>query len=283
MSSGRIVVNGQEADSGDYQTYHKRRVAMTLQKLRETGARRIVEVGGHPWVMTAELIDDPQLELCATISVEELTNWPDDIGVTTRNYRIKTRRGNEKQFTNHSANIERTLFDIHESPDTVIACEIVEHLVRSPHVMFLNINRWLPDSGRLLITTPNGAQFSNPFRRKSPTPAYRCNIYDRHSYRYTLDKLTELISLCGFRVLEADYWNPSETHGLPMIYDMLSRLPSRYCRDKFKKTIYLVAEKENDITFLERPPSIYDPRGDWEFIVSGGEAGFKKWDGYQRN
>lgn len=268
MTNIGIVVNDQETDTSSYEAFHKKRVALTLRKLREIGAKKIVEVGGHPWFMTAELIDDPQLQLCATVSAEELTNWPDDIGVTTRNYRIKTRRGNEKRFTNHSANIERTLFDIDESPDTVIACEIVEHLVRSPHVLFLNINRWLSDSGRLLITTPNGAQFHNPFRRKSPTPPYRSSMYERHSYLYTIDKLIELISLCGFRVLEADYWNPYEIHGLPKIYDVLSRLPLMYFRDKFKKTICIVAEKEHNRTQLEKLPSAYDPRGDWEFVQS---------------
>ena len=200
---GAIWVNGRASYNRAYVEYHGRRIARTLEKLRGIGARKIVEVGGHPWAMTALLIDDPSFDVCATISAEEVTNWPDDLGATTQRYHIRTSRGNEAHVINYSANIERTLFDLREKPDTVLACEIVEHLIRSPHVMFLNINHWLPVSGKVLVTTPNGAQFSNPFRRKSPTPAYRCNIYERHSYAYTIDDLTDLIELCGFKILEA--------------------------------------------------------------------------------
>ena len=271
--TGPILVNGKTPCSQDYVAYHRRRVNLSVQKLRELGARKIVELGSHPWVMTAELIDEPAFDLCATVSAEEVTRWPDDIGVSVQRYHIKTSRGKEADVTNYSANLERTLFDIEGSPDTVIACEIVEHLTRSPHVMFLNINRWLPVLGKLLVTTPNGAQFANPFRRQSPTPAYRCNVYERHSYVYTLDDLTELIALCGFKILEAGYWNVYERRGPSSIYGWLSHLPVKYCRDKFMKTIYVVAEKEKDAASLPRCPRVYDSRGNWEFIAQGNSDG----------
>jgi SAM-dependent methyltransferase len=266
MFTAEIMVNGKAVCSQAYFDFHRRRIATTIKKLREMGAKRIVEVGAHPWIMTAELIDEAAIDICATVSAEEIINWPDDFGVILNKYQIMTARGNAASVNNYSANIERTLFDIQESPDTVVACEIVEHLVRSPHIMFLNINRWLPLSGRLLVTTPNGAQFSNPFRRRSPTPAYRCNLYERHQYLYTLDDLTELITLCGFKILEAGYWDVYDRRGPSAIYGWLSSLPTRYFRDKFMKTIYLVGEKEKHVMELERTPRVYDPRGNWEFI-----------------
>jgi hypothetical protein len=266
MSGGQLLVNGQVIDRRGYYAYHRNRIAATLAKLHDLNARKIVEVGGHPWVITAHLIDDPQFEVGATISAEELIKWPDDIGVSAQEYRITTPKGTEACFVNYSANVERTLFNLHETPDTVLACEIVEHLIRSPHVMFLNINRWLPVLGKVLVTTPNGAQFNNPLRRKSPTPAYRCNIYERHTYLYTLDGLTDLIALCGFKIVEAGYWDVYERHGLSRIYDLLSHLPWQYCREKFSKTLYVVGEKVTDVTALEGPPRVYDPCGEWEFI-----------------
>lgn len=268
MQSAEIIVNGQMTCSQAYINYHRRRIAAAITKLREMGAKRIVEVGAHPWVMTAELIDDPTFDVCATISAEEVTNWPDEIGVSVQRYHVKTARGNLASITNYSANVERTLFGIQETPDTVVACEIVEHVTRSPHVMFLNINSWLPVSGKLFVTTPNGAQFSNPLRRQSPTPAYRCNIYERHQYVYTIDDLTELIALCGFRVVEAGYWDVYDRQGPSVIYGWLSGLPLKYFRDKFMKTIYVVAEKEKNVTSLPRCPRVYDSRGKWEFIDS---------------
>ncbi len=266
MGKRQLVVNGEIIDSEAYEKYHFYRIAMTLKKIREIGAKKVLEIGSHPWVMTAHLIDDPKLELCATISAEELVKWPDDIGVTSREYYIHTPNGNEARFTNYSVNIERTLFSIQEKPDTVLACEIIEHLIRAPHIMLININNWLPINGKLIVTTPNGAQFYNPLRRKSPYPAYRSNIYERHSYLYTLDELTDLIKLCGFKVIEAGYWDVYKRQGISRLYTFLSYLPFKYFKDKFKKTIYLVAKKEKNIKKLHRHPTIYDSRENWEYI-----------------
>jgi hypothetical protein len=271
MDRDEIIVNDQATLTQGYSKYHQKRIAAAIEKLREIGAKKIVEVGAHPWIMTAQLIDDSGFEVCATISAEEITNWPDDIGVTLEQYQIKTARGSVASIKNYSANVERTLFDIEGVPDTVVACEIIEHLVRSPHILFLNINHWLPLCGKLFVTTPNGAQFSNPFRRRSPTPAYRCNIYERHQYVYTIDALTELITLCGFKILEAGYWDVYDRYGLSAVYGWVSRLPAKYCRDKFMKTIYVVAEKEKEIARLARCPAVYDARGNWEFIDRKGE------------
>jgi hypothetical protein len=269
LIDGQVMVNGQVFENPAYLAFHQPRIAYTMQKLHHIGAKRIVEIGAHPWMMSAALIDDPEFALCATVSAEEVTNWPDDIGVTTQPYHIRTGQGNETHIVNYAANIERTRFDLQEKPDTVVACEIVEHLIRSPHVMFLNINRWLPVAGKLLVTTPNGAQFANPWRRKSPMPAYRCHIYERHAFLYTLDELTELIALCGFRIVEAGYWDVYERHGWSTIYKLLSHLPWRYCRDKFMRTIFVVAEKVQDVAILDRVPRVCDPHGDWEWIKHG--------------
>lgn len=76
-----------------------------------------------------------------------------------------------------------------------------------------------------------------------------------------------MITLCGFRVLEAGYWKAYEHHGLSIVYDVLSHLPRRYCRDKFKKSIYEAGEKERDVAELEQCRRAYDPRGNWEFTT----------------
>ena len=257
------------ADAG-YVAYHEKRIDMTLATLRRLGSRRIIEVGAHPWAMTARLIDSGEFEIAATVSAEEVTRWPDDIGVRRAPVRVLTPGGREVEVPGYSANVERTLFDIAERADTVLACEIVEHLIRAPHVMFLNFNRWLPVGGRVLVTTPNGAQFVNPLRRRSSTPGYRCNVYERHCYLYTREELVDLMTLCGFRVRETDYWDPYPRRGLPAIYGRLARLPSSYCREKFMSTIVAVGEKERDVAELERAPRVCDPRGDWERIAPNG-------------
>jgi hypothetical protein len=266
MPVEELIVNGEAIAAAQYECFHRRRIALTLDHLRKLGARNIVEVGGHPWVMTAALIDHGAFNICATVSAEEVTHWPDDIGVTRREYRISTPGGREASFANYSANIERTLFEIDERADTVIACEIIEHLLRAPHIMMLNVNRWLPVGGNLLVSTPNGVQFSNPFRRKSSRPAYRCNVYARHNYLFTLDHLVDLAELCGFKVREAGFWNVYERSGAARVYTALGALPLHYLREKFQRTIFLAAEKQSDVTELARLPKCYAPGTEWEFI-----------------
>ncbi|MBI1883154.1 MAG: hypothetical protein HYS08_02980 [Chlamydiae bacterium] len=110
MLNGSIRLNGEETQPQAYSSYHRRRVEWTLEQLHRIKASKILEVGAHPWVMTAAFVDTPGLEMCATISAEELTHWPDEIGVQVRPYHIKTTKGNEARFNNYSVNVERTLF-----------------------------------------------------------------------------------------------------------------------------------------------------------------------------
>jgi hypothetical protein len=260
-----LIVNGEKIDATRYIAFHQRRIAFTLAALQRLGAKRLIELGGHPWAMTAALVDG-ELEIAATVSAEEVTNWPDDIGVTRREYRLRTHSGREAVFPNYSANIERTRFELAENADTVIACEIIEHLLRSPHIMLLNANRWLPQGGKLLLSTPNGAQFSNPLRRKSGRPAYRCNVYARHNGSFTLNQLVNLARLCGFKVCEAGFWNVYDRPGLSSLYTALGALPIRYLKEKFQRTIFVTAEKERDVSELDRLPECYAPSANWESI-----------------
>lgn len=272
MSAAELIVNGERIEAANYRRFHGRRIEATIAALRKLGARRVVELGGHPWVMTSAFLDDGGFEIAATVSAEEITNWPDEIGVTRRDYRMKTLGGREVSFPNYSANIERTRFAIQEQADTIIACEIIEHLVRAPHIMLLNINQWLPIGGKLLITTPNGAQFSNPLRRKSARPAYRCNVYARHNGALTLPQLVDLVLLSGFAVRESGFWDVYERSGASQIYSALGKLPLPYFQEKFQRTLFLAAEKKSDVTELPRLPKCYTPSAQWEFIRQTGDA-----------
>lgn len=267
MSTYSVTVNDGTYDVRHFLSYHRRRIGFTVEKLRELGAAKIVEVGGHPWALTAQLIEESDFEVCATISAEEETQWPDDIALRVRPYKITTSTGKTAKLNNYTVNIERRMFDIQETPDTVLACEVIEHLIRSPHVMLLNANRWLSVGGKLLVTTPNGAQFANPFRRKTQTPSYRSNVYERHFYLYTLDNLVDLVTLCGFRIVEAAQVDLFSRRGLSRLYGWLARLPNRYCHEKFRKTLFITAEKVSDVRELSRCPKAYDSRGHWEHVA----------------
>jgi hypothetical protein len=241
--------------------------------LRRIGAKRVIELGGHPWVMTAAMIESGAFELHATVSAEEVSLWPDDIPVTSRQYTLRTAGGREASFRNYSANLERRLFDIPAGADTVIACEIIEHLSRAPHVMMLNINRWLPTGGKVLITTPNGAQFRNPLRARPPFPGYRCHFYERHQYLHTMDTLCDLVETAGFRIVESAYWDIFDRTGPARLYGLAARIPLASVQRRFRKTLCVVAEKTESLTRVRRLPRCCRADPAWEQVGPCGMNG----------
>lgn len=264
--TGPILLDGEPVGADGYRAFHRRRIRRTLDLVEAAGGRRILEVGGHPWVMAAAVVERPALELVAAVSAEEHLRWPDDIVPARRALRLRTPTGREATFAGYTANVERRLFPVREQADTVLACEVVEHLLRAPHLLFLNANRWLPPGGTLVVTTPNGARFRNPFRRRPPFPALRCRIYERHAYLYTREGLVDLLELCGFEPVSVELWDPYPRSGASRIYTALAGLPVPYLRELFAATIAVRARKARPVDALPRVPKVYDPRGRWERV-----------------
>lgn len=262
-----IKVDGVELDVTHYRRMHGRRITETLDLLRKFSGRRIVELGAHPWVMTSALVDDPDFDVLATVSAEEATLWPDDFGVVRNDHELVTLGGRRQTVRQYLFNVERRLVTLDEEPDAVLACEIVEHLVRAPHILFLNINRWLSIGGMLVVTTPNGSQFMNPFRLKPRMPAFRAHCYERHSYVYRLADLVELVELCGFEVVESGFWNPYPSQGTRSVARGLAKLPGRYFSEKFERSLVVVARKSRALEVLPRTPRVYELSSDWEHIT----------------
>ncbi len=262
-----ISIDGAELDVTTYSRMHAVRIDKTMDLLRKYCERRVIELGAHPWVMTSALSDDSGFEVLATVSAEEATLWPDDFGFTHTNHTLKTVCGRLATIKNYSFNVERRLVDLDETPDAVLACEIVEHLVRAPHVLFLNVNRWLKPGGVVIVTTPNGSQFMNPFRRKPRMPAFRAHSYERHSYVFRLTDLADLVGLCGFEILDSGYWSPYPDAGFRRI---LAGIPGPYFSEKFERTLYIVARKSRSVEALPRLPRVYEPSGAWEYVSTSG-------------
>lgn len=262
-----VHVESRVIDVSEYLRMHRERIDGTISKIVANGAHGVVEVGSHPWVMTSALVEHPQLELLATVSAEEATLWPDDFAPSENTLTIQTVNGISARIKNYSFNVERRRLSIREQPDTVLACEIIEHLVRAPHTMLLNINDWLPEGGLLFVSTPNGCQFMNPFRRVERMPAYRAHCYERHSYAFRLAGLVELIELCGFSVKESGFWNPYGHSARTRLRELLAGIPGDYFAEKFGRSLYVLAHKLRPVNTLERTPSIYSRSNAWEYIA----------------
>ncbi|MEO1102237.1 MAG: methyltransferase domain-containing protein [Pseudomonadota bacterium] len=265
-----LTVNDDRIDLTSYDGFHAARFDRTLALVRALGGGRTVELGGHPWALTARLLAEPSVNLLATVSAEEVTAWPDEIPVVRHSYRLVDGTGTEHHYTNVSANLERTRFALFEdraaAADLVLACEIIEHLTRAPHTMMLNINSWLKLGGLVVLTTPNGAQFNNPLRIKPKMPAYRFSNYARHNFVFTMDLLTDLMETCGFKVESANYWSPYARSGGAKLYKRMAELPGRYFKDKFGQSLVVVARKAEDRDTASRRPKAYAPSPHWEDI-----------------
>lgn len=262
-----IKVNGEQIDLKQYERYHAERFEKTLDIIRGLGGGRIIELGGHPWAMTARLVREPGIDLLATVSAEEVTAWPDEIPVTESNYSLEIGGIGDFNFKNYSANVERTVLSVREHADIVLACEIIEHMTRSPHVMLLNANAWLDLGGYVVITTPNGSQLENPFRIRPKMPAYRYSTYSRHNYVFTLDGLTDLVSVCGFEIESAGYFSPYERQGLSNYYRGLAKIGGNWAKAKFAQTLFIVGRKTKVCNAADRLPQVYSPSADWERII----------------
>jgi SAM-dependent methyltransferase len=260
-----LRVNGEVIPIDRYARFHARRFDQTLDLVRRHGGGEVLEVGGHPWAMTARLVREPGVKLIATVSAEEITPWSDEIPVTRHRYELDA-DGTTTSFYNYSANIERTPFSVGAMVDLVLACEVIEHVTRAPHVMMLNINSWLKPGGLVVLTTPNGSQLENPFRVRAKMPAYRPSVYSRHNYVFTMDGLTDLVSACGFEVVEANFWSPYIRRGPSNLYRGLASLGPRYLKSKFAQTLCVVARKVEDRTTACRTPSCYSKEAGWERI-----------------
>lgn len=268
-----LRVNGQVIPIDRYADFHARRFDQTLDLVRRFGGGRLVEVGGHPWAMTARLVREPGIELAATVSAEEVSHWSDELPLARTDYEIDVGDGVPRRFVNYSANIERTDFTVGEPADMVLACEIIEHVTRAPHRMLLNINRWLKPGGLVVLTTPNGAQMENPFRVRPKMPAYRPSVYSRHNYVFTMDGLTDLVGACGFEIVEANFWSPYARRGATNLYRAIYGLGGRYLKNKFAQTLCVVARKVEDRETASRLPRCYSREAGWERIDGVAQAG----------
>jgi SAM-dependent methyltransferase len=106
--------------------------------------------------------------------------------------------------------------DIYPYPDnhfeTILACEIFEHMLHDPMHMLIEMNRVLEDQGTLILTTPNVASFTAVARvlEQSANP----QLFSKYAYpfgefaeteighvrEYTPPELREAVESAGYEV-----------------------------------------------------------------------------------
>lgn len=98
--------------------------------------------------------------------------------------------------------------------DTVIASELIEHLLMSPKVPFSKINRVLKTGGKLIVTTPNFASLRNILllaAGRNPTALFPEEILRNkekaedsrvHPREYTVSEVKAALEKAGFEISE---------------------------------------------------------------------------------
>ena len=132
--------------------------------------------------------------------------------------------------------------------ETVLACEIIEHLVRDPMHLFLECRRILEEGGRLIVTTPNIASltsvarvlhgYDNP-QISSAYPQIRAEAPDEipHVREYTAFEVRAALEAAGYEIealitepiaeleMNRPMWNFLEENG----YNTSLRGEQTYC------------------------------------------------------
>ena len=150
--------------------------------------------------------------------------------------------------------------------ETVLACELIEHLLRDPMHLLLECGRILEEGGRLIITTPNIAsltsvarvlhgydnpQISSAYTRRRPDDSDEVP----HVREYTAFELRNAVEAAGFQIeslftepitgleMNRSMWNFLEDHG----YNTSLRGEQTYC----------VAVKRSDLPVTRYPRFLY--------------------------
>jgi SAM-dependent methyltransferase len=133
--------------------------------------------------------------------------------------------------------VERDRFPYDDNHfETVLACEMIEHLLRDPMHLLLECRRILAEGGRLIITTPNVASLTSVARAlhgydnpqlysQYQKPGGAESTDPPHVREYTAFELRNLLEAAGFEIeilltepiaelaMNLPTWNFLEEHG----------------------------------------------------------------------
>jgi SAM-dependent methyltransferase len=187
------------------------------------------------------------------------------LGRTDR--RIVTVRGEQFETAVDLFDAERDRYPYDDgSFETVLACELIEHLLRDPLHLLLECRRILEDGGRLIVTTPNATSLTSVARvlhgYNSPqiSSAYhrpRADAPDEapHVREYTAFELRSACEAGGFEIeslttepiaefeMHRPMWNFLEENG----YNTSLRGEQTYC----------VAVKRSNLAVTRYPKFLY--------------------------
>jgi ubiquinone/menaquinone biosynthesis C-methylase UbiE len=181
-----------------YHQNHKRRMARTLEVLLEANPKgNLLEIG------TSQLIPLALRELDVDVNLTVT-----DFNLDLPSVDMMTCSLNDK-----STDVNVVRVNIEDQPlpfpdntfDTILLCEVLEHMERDPMAMLSEVNRILKDNGTLIVTTPNAVSTQSMHKLLHGYEPYFYMQYRhdgslyRHNYEYSIHSLTAILTAAGFK------------------------------------------------------------------------------------
>lgn len=175
----------------------------TLDLLPLQRGLRVLELGSNPYLFT--------------LLMKRLHDYELHLGNFTGNDIYATKISADRQriwselydedytFEYQTFNLELSDYPYpDEHFDLVLFCEILEHLVVNPLVVFHKLHRIIKPGGLLLVSTPNAVRLANVALMLAGSnifdvyhPEY--SVYARHNREFTLEELQLILEKSGFR------------------------------------------------------------------------------------
>jgi SAM-dependent methyltransferase len=152
--------------------------------------------------------------------------------------------------------------------ETVLACEIFEHMLHDPMHMLVEMHRVLEEGGNLILTTPNVASYlavarvleqsGNPqLYSKFPYPLGEfADTEIPHVREYTPAELREAVESAGFEVTNL-FSEVISGYGTDLwVKDFLER--NKYSSALRGEQLYCIAKKRSDRNVVRYPHFLYE-------------------------
>ncbi len=173
---------------------------------------------------------------------------------------FQTQESTSIELTYSHFNVEQERFPFEDNSfDVVLFCEILEHLVRDPFAVLIEIKRVLRPTGALILTTPNVHRLENIARLLSghniydPYSGY--GLYGRHNREYTSKELRSLLEHAGFSV--QTYFSADSHENQAKFYFPLTKIASILPRETEIGEYHFVRARSGRATQSGKPSWLY--------------------------
>lgn len=204
----------------------------TLDLLENKTTGKLLEIGGNPYLLTILLKNLYDFEIVPT-NFFSLSVY--DKEVSNGQQKVRSAMFDEEYtFDYYDLNVELSDYPFKDEEfDTILFCEVLEHIVVNPLECFSKLRRVLKPGGQLVITTPNAVRlinFAHMLAGKNFFDRYhpQNGIYGRHNREFTLSEVTSLLENEGFKIKVAktlDRYNYNECDMFVDSYDEQTKLP----------------------------------------------------------